>query len=448
MDSPEYKPHPLDTSKVELNEDLQANIEAMARNNHEVWASNRAAEGWKPGPARDDVRMEHPGMVSYDELSDGEKKIDRATVEQTLKTAVALGFEIRRRPPHKRPEPGAERKSKPDDMLEWPPWPNGVDVDALAKLEETREVIGDIYDDSNRSAQFFLKLHRRIAPIVAICGTGAVVMGILQLYGLGSLSAAVEATLALIAMVLVIVGVWGDFMRNWLVRRHRAERCRFLKFNFLLDMASAGRDRDRLLGVAKQYKTQAESLETIDYEGIEEWLVEDQVLRKPPDVSESTAVLADMWVLAQNYERTRLTVQHDYFKGQAEQQMRSSVRTQDIPMLFFGASVYCVGAHFLIHLVWPTHEHLGRYLILAAAVLPILGSFVRAWRGIWESSRNTLRFKAKSHALNKLIHDLRNELSKQPKALDLQHLLWKGEQILEGEHREWLRLMMETEWIG
>ena len=28
----------------------------------------------------------------------------------------------------------------------------------------------------------------------------------------------------------------------------------------------------------------------------------------------------------------------------------------------------------------------------------------------------------------------------------LRHLLWKGEDYLEREHREWLWLMLETEW--
>jgi hypothetical protein len=96
MDPSEYKPQPVDTSAIELDKDLQSNLEALARNNHEVWARARAAEGWKYGPARNDARKEHPGLVPYEQLSEAEKEIDRGTVLQTLKAAIALGFEIRR----------------------------------------------------------------------------------------------------------------------------------------------------------------------------------------------------------------------------------------------------------------------------------------------------------------------------------------------------------------
>lgn len=96
MDPSNYKPKPVDTSAIELDPDLQSNIEALARNNHEVWALARKAEGWKYGPTRNDARKEHPGMVPYEDLSEAEKDIDRGTVLETLKAAIVLGFEIRR----------------------------------------------------------------------------------------------------------------------------------------------------------------------------------------------------------------------------------------------------------------------------------------------------------------------------------------------------------------
>lgn len=96
MDPSKYKPQPVDTSAIELDRDLQSNIEALARNNHEVWALARKSEGWKYGPNRNDARKEHPGLVPYEELSEAEKDIDRGTVLETLKAAIVLGFEIRR----------------------------------------------------------------------------------------------------------------------------------------------------------------------------------------------------------------------------------------------------------------------------------------------------------------------------------------------------------------
>lgn len=46
----DYVPQPIDTSNVEIPEELNGLLEAMARNVHEVWAKNRIDEGWVLGP--------------------------------------------------------------------------------------------------------------------------------------------------------------------------------------------------------------------------------------------------------------------------------------------------------------------------------------------------------------------------------------------------------------
>ena len=90
----EYRPEPIDTSAVFVDEQIQALTESLARNNHEVWAQRRLAEGWRYGPRRDDVRKEHPCLVPYSELPESEKEYDRSTVVETLKTILAMGFRI------------------------------------------------------------------------------------------------------------------------------------------------------------------------------------------------------------------------------------------------------------------------------------------------------------------------------------------------------------------
>lgn len=457
MDSPEYKPHPLDTANVELNEDLQANIEALARNNHEVWASARAAEGWKYGPARNDAGKEHPGMVPYDKLSDGEKDIDRGTVLQTLKAAAVLGFDIGRRSPGELSAAEKPKNTQRDDMREWPPWPASVDVDVLGELETVREAIGNVYIRANRSAGRNLFFHKITAPIVAFCGSGAVGVAIYQLYNGAAAQEAgskppvlawVEFIFALIALLAVAFGLWRRFMRRWLVQRHQAEGCRFLKFDFLMAIASASRDRVQLLAAAAKFRKELEELDELEYPEMDEWLEEDHVLKRPPPTSPSQTVLDDMRVLSDHYLQTRLAIQSRYFSHQASHNNLWNVWTQNLPALLFFASIAFAAAHFGIDVFAKDLKEKGRFLIFLAALAPLVGSCIRALRGVWEYSRNTLRFEAKHNALKALIEDLESKTSGQADALDLQHLLWKGEQILEGEHREWLRLMMETEWIG
>jgi len=69
-------------------------IEMLARNNHELWAARRMAEGWRYGPKRNDEKKETPALVPYEELSDSEKEYDRDNAIETLKTIIALGGRI------------------------------------------------------------------------------------------------------------------------------------------------------------------------------------------------------------------------------------------------------------------------------------------------------------------------------------------------------------------
>ena len=91
-----YIPAPADTSAVTLPDELAELAEDMARNVHEVWAKSRIDEGWRYGPERNDRLKTHPCLVSYDELSEGERDYDRATSLETLRLIISLGFEIKR----------------------------------------------------------------------------------------------------------------------------------------------------------------------------------------------------------------------------------------------------------------------------------------------------------------------------------------------------------------
>ena len=89
-----YKPNPIDTSKIELPEDILELTEKIAENVHENWSVGRIADGWTYGETRDDDKKTTPCLVPYSELSDSEKEYDRVTALQTLKLIVALGYKI------------------------------------------------------------------------------------------------------------------------------------------------------------------------------------------------------------------------------------------------------------------------------------------------------------------------------------------------------------------
>ena len=89
-----YVPQPVDTSDIQLPEELNELIEQMAKNVHEVWAESRIAQGWSYGEERNDTLKHHPCLVPYEELPEVEKAYDRDTALGTLKLISKLGFKI------------------------------------------------------------------------------------------------------------------------------------------------------------------------------------------------------------------------------------------------------------------------------------------------------------------------------------------------------------------
>ena len=92
-----YKPNPIDTSKIELPEDLLELTEKIVENVHENWSVGRIADGWTYGETRNDEMKTTPCLVPYSELTDSEKEYDRVTALQTLKLIVALGYRIEKK---------------------------------------------------------------------------------------------------------------------------------------------------------------------------------------------------------------------------------------------------------------------------------------------------------------------------------------------------------------
>lgn len=91
-----YHPTPIDTSMIELPQEIIDIRELLAKNTHDIWAAQRYAEGWQYGPERNDQKKLHPCLVPYEDLSEAEKRYDRNTATETLKLIMACGFEIRR----------------------------------------------------------------------------------------------------------------------------------------------------------------------------------------------------------------------------------------------------------------------------------------------------------------------------------------------------------------
>lgn len=92
-----YVPKPIDTSDVELPEEIIELFETVVHNVHDVWARGRSKEGWTYGEVKDEVKKTTPFLVPYEDLPESEKEYDRNTAMETLKMVMQLGFDIVKR---------------------------------------------------------------------------------------------------------------------------------------------------------------------------------------------------------------------------------------------------------------------------------------------------------------------------------------------------------------
>ena len=76
-----------------------AEIEELARLEHQRWSREREADGWTYGPQRDNARKIHPDLVPYDQLSESAKDKDRRAVVRIPALAALIGLVVVRSRP-------------------------------------------------------------------------------------------------------------------------------------------------------------------------------------------------------------------------------------------------------------------------------------------------------------------------------------------------------------
>jgi voltage-gated potassium channel Kch len=75
-----------------------AEVETMARLEHERWCREHRADGWTAGPTRDDERKVSPYLVAWDELPESAKDYNRDAVRALPELLTFAGYEIVRLP--------------------------------------------------------------------------------------------------------------------------------------------------------------------------------------------------------------------------------------------------------------------------------------------------------------------------------------------------------------
>jgi hypothetical protein len=359
-------------------------------------------------------------------------------------------------------------------------------------------ITGDFrrYDDL---AIRFQRNHHRITYAAALLATLAVAAAIIGLsyypdksgipqppaFWLPS-KAALEWLELVFASFAVGVVFWGwrsHYRDRWLLYRHQAESCRLLRYAFLIRPA-VWRDGE---GPAQQWIEPR-------LQEISDTSLKAAVVRASPhgpfEGIRSQLPQALLRDLTEYYLARRLNPQKEYLANRV-QRNEFSDRIRRYVFVFFFGSIFAVVCKSGVRLLFR-NERWELFLALLAALLPAAAAGVRTWRSAFEFSRNKARFEAAHAALRDLEGRLVSEgytaaegqehgatgrrvtvreaqlltqtqfsrvsiRTEEPASegsgqeVDayeiLRDLAW-CEHILETEHREWLRLMYETEWFG
>ncbi len=326
--------------------------------------------------------------------------------------------------------------------------------------------------------------HKVAVFVAAAAGTTAVVLAILQLpFGKVETNSLLnlEVICLIAAAITVLLGAIHSLDHRWREHRFKAEQYRKLKFRFLPDAARwlAASEEERAEHLSKYIS----GIHGANRDVIKEWIHWKKEILPVLETPEAKLDANLAGELVDYFRQKRLVPQRRYFHDRGHQLHRTESIVRYVgPGLFF-ASVICALTHAAIHIMGKSHatavaektsHELGKeaakiggeissdastkakqpddkkdpdwaiVLALGAAIIPVFAAGIRTIRGAFEFGRNSLRFESMAHHLELLLDELDKAKSPEAKLA----ILRRGEHAMEGEHRAWMRLMMEAEWFG
>jgi uncharacterized membrane protein YgaE (UPF0421/DUF939 family) len=88
------------------------------------------------------------------------------------------------------------------------------------------------------------------------------------------------------------------------------------------------------------------------------------------------------------------------------------------------------------------------FLIIIAAILPAIGSLVKSYRTTNEITRIASIYRTRQKKLSNINNELISGLKQENRDINKElALINESESILKNEHQEWLRLMIQSEWV-
>ena len=352
----------------------------------------------------------------------------------------------------------------PEEMARWKP--------LAAALQSCQDVVEPAYRAADSPAMHFQKPRQTISISAAIAGTVAVLLATFDALDFSKFIVPILyfGVAAAIAFVAVLLSIGTLRHVKWMFLRHKAERFRFLKFRFLIDPHLWGDDATQRERTAQWLTYETDKVTGLTNEELKTWAERGILPEEPPSLAGSRADASTLYSLVDYYLTKRCRNQLHYFERRARQLSSTDRYIKALPRLLFFGSVLAALGYFSLNLFDALQPHeaaaqasqtttyaitLGIAFILLAASLPVLSAGIRTFRSAYQLARNTSRYKAAFEAIKppaqrleghaERLNGLYAEGYTTIDAHDVFRDLWRCEQILEAEHREWLRLMMEAE---
>ncbi|XP_047184844.1 ryanodine receptor 3 isoform X2 [Scophthalmus maximus] len=91
-----FDPKPINTANISLPEKLEYIANKYAEHSHDKWSSEKVSAGWKHGDIMDEQTKTHPLLKPYKSLSEKERETYRWPVKESLKSMLAMSWDIER----------------------------------------------------------------------------------------------------------------------------------------------------------------------------------------------------------------------------------------------------------------------------------------------------------------------------------------------------------------
>ncbi|XP_075211293.1 ryanodine receptor [Lycorma delicatula] len=89
-----YNPQPINTTSVQLDNDLNSIVQKFSEHYHDAWASRKLENSWVYGEQWNDQQKSHPRLKPYNMLNDYERERYKEPVRESLKALLAIGWTV------------------------------------------------------------------------------------------------------------------------------------------------------------------------------------------------------------------------------------------------------------------------------------------------------------------------------------------------------------------